>query len=332
MKRIIYLALVFIALSACSNEQVVNKEINEIVTGVDPDSWILIPAGNFYSGMHEKETIIDYDYEMMLTHVTNDQYAKYLNEALAKDAIKVVDNQVLGYYKGDKFDGYLHEEEITAGDKLQMPVNKAGCHIIFADKHFTVNKGFGNHPVVMVTWFGANAYAEFYGYRLPTEKEWEKAARGDDTRAYSWGNEIGGYITNYRSDKNSLQRLMGGKRARTTPVGYYNGQTYSKGKGKNAKDFVTKDNRSPYGLYDMGGNVWQWTGDDYPKVHYRYMRGGSFNNYEYNLFVWARNSAGPDFYNINIGFRCARDIKTESPVKKEESTLKETDETETPQD
>ena len=318
MKNLIYIAFVLLVFSACNSKPVVNNEINEIETGVDPNAWALVPAGVFYSGMHEKETILDYDYEIMITDVTNAQYAKYLTEALAKDSIKIIDNQVFGFYPGDKFDGYLHEMKITAGDKLYMPINKPGCHIKYVDGKFVVDKGFNNHPVVMVTWFGANAYAKFYGYRLPFEKEWEKAARGTDTRPFPWGDEIGGYITNYRSDKNSLQRLMGGKKARTTPVGYYNGRTYSRGNGKNAKDFVTKDNRSPYGLYDMGGNVWQWVGDDYPKVHYRYMRGGSFNNYEYNLFVWARNSAGPDFCDINVGFRCARDVKKENPVKVDE--------------
>ena len=328
MRNLIYLTFIFIAVSACNNERIVNSETNEIKTGIDSDSWVLIPPGNFYSGMHEKETVLDYDYEMMITHVTNNQYAKYLNEAMAKSTIKIVENQIVGYYKGDKFDEYLHEFEITEGDKLHMPVNEAGCHVKLVDNNFVVDKGFGNHPVVMVTWFGAKAYADFYGYRLPTEKEWEKAARGDDTRAYPWGNDVGGYITNYRSDKNSLQRLIGGKKTRTTPVGYYNGQTYSKGKGKNAKDFVTKENKSPYGLYDMGGNVWQWTGDDYADVHYRYMRGGSFNNYEYNLVVWARNSAGPDFYNINIGFRCARDVKIEKPIETDKADLEESDNSE----
>ncbi|RLD74772.1 MAG: hypothetical protein DRJ10_16485 [Bacteroidetes bacterium] len=332
MKKLIYLAFIFIAISACNNERVINSETNEINTGVDSDSWVLIPSGDFYSGMHEQETLIDYDYEMMVTHVTNGQFAKYLNEAMAKSTIKIVDNEIVGYYKGDKFDGYLHEFEIPEGDKLYMPVNGAGGHVKLVDNSFVVDKGYDNHPVVMVTWFGANAYVEFYGYRLPTEKEWEKAARGDDTRAYPWGDEVGGYITNYRSDKNALQRLVGGKKTRTTPVGYYNGQTHTKGGGKgsgrNSKDFVTKDNRSPYGLYDMGGNVWQWTGDDYADVHYRYMKGGSFNNYEYNLFVWARNSAGPDFYNINIGFRCARDVKVEKPTETNETDINESDNTE----
>jgi formylglycine-generating enzyme required for sulfatase activity len=57
----------------------------------------------------------------------------------------------------------------------------------------------------------------------------------------------------------------------------------------------------------MAGNVWQWTGDVYEDQHYRYMRGGSKDTYGYNLRVWTRNSAGPEYYSPAIGFRCARD-------------------------
>jgi formylglycine-generating enzyme required for sulfatase activity len=56
----------------------------------------------------------------------------------------------------------------------------------------------------------------------------------------------------------------------------------------------------------MAGNVWQWTNDVYPQQHYRYMRGGSKGVYEYNLRVWTRNSAEPDFFGPSTGFRCAR--------------------------
>lgn len=56
----------------------------------------------------------------------------------------------------------------------------------------------------------------------------------------------------------------------------------------------------------MGGNVWQWTGDDYPDQHYRYMRGGSFYTYEVDLRVWKNNSAGPQHYSPEVGFRCSR--------------------------
>ncbi len=310
MKKLIYFAFLLLTITSCSTDVIVNEEINAVNTGVNSDEWATIPAGSFYYNMHAEEVTIDYDYEMMITDVTNRQYANYLNEALAKKTISIVDGNVMGYYPGDPFDHYLHEFEIKAGDYLHLPFTKPGCHIKITNGKFTVDKGFENHPVVMVTWFGANAYAQFYGYRLPLEKEWAKAARGTDLRAYPWGDEINEHYTNYGSSHNALQRLLGGNISRTTPVGYFNGKTY--------QDFKTEDNRSPYGLYDMGGNVWQWLGDDYPKVHYRYMRGGSFTNYEYNIFVWARNSAGPDFYNINIGFRCARDlVKKEVPVETE---------------
>ncbi len=313
MKKLIYLSLVLFALASCSTEAVVNTETKSIETGVNPDSWVVIPAGSFYFNMHAVPENLDYDYEIMVTHVTNLQYADYLNAALSKGTIQIEDGKILGYHPGDSFDGYLHEWEIPEGDYLHMPFSEAGSQIKLVDGTFTVDKGFENHPVVMVTWFGAKAYADFYDYRIPTEKEWAKAARGTDKRAYPWGDHINANLTNYGSSKNALQRLIGGNVARTTPVGYYYGNTY--------EDFKTEDNRSPYGLYDMGGNVWQWVGDDYPDVHYRYMRGGSFTNYEYNIFVWARNSAGPDFYNFNIGFRCARDIEQiEAPAEIEVET------------
>jgi len=300
MKKLIYLTFVIALFTGCSTDAVFNTETKRIETGVNPDAWVVIPAGPFYYNMHASKENIDYDYEMMLTHVTNQQYANYLNAAYAQKIIKIDSGRVMGYYPGDPYDGYLHEWEIPEGEYLHIPFDKAGSHIKFKDGKFVVHKGYENHPAVMITWFGAKAYADFYGYRLPTEKEWAKAARGTDKRAYPWGDEINEKICNYGSTTNALQRLFGGKIARTSPVGYFNGKTYG--------DFETEDNRSPYGLYDMGGNAWQWVGDDYPKVHYRYLRGGSFINYEYNIFVWARNSAGPDFYNINIGFRCARDI------------------------
>ena len=71
--------------------------------------------------------------------------------------------------------------------------------------------------------------------------------------------------------------------------------------------YETRDSASPYGLYDMGGNVWQWVGDDLPDQHYRYMRGGSFYTYEVDLRVWKSNNAGPTYFSPAVGFRCAQD-------------------------
>ncbi|NPA68406.1 MAG: formylglycine-generating enzyme family protein [Chlorobi bacterium] len=304
MRKLVYLFFVLFAFASCSKEVIVNQEVKPVDTGVNPDEWVLVPAGHFYYNMHAHDAVIDNDYEIMVTDVTNKQYAEFMNKAVAAKAIKIDGDSIKGHYPGDPFDGYLHEWKIPEGDYVLMPFGEPGSHIKLVDGKFVVDKGFENHPVVMVTWFGAKAYADFYGYRLPTEKEWAKAARGTDKRAYPWGDEISVAVTNFKSSHNAIQKMLDAKIGRTTPVGYYNGKKYG--------DFQTEDNRSPYGLYDMGGNVWQWVGDDYPDVHYRYMRGGSFDNYEYNLFVWARNSAGPDYYGINVGFRCARDVKTET--------------------
>jgi formylglycine-generating enzyme required for sulfatase activity len=179
-----------------------------------------------------------------------------------------------------------------------MPLELEGLGIDFDEVAFTPLIGLGNHPVTMVTWFGAKAYCEFYGWRLPLEIEWEKAARGTDGRAYPWGNEISSFNANYYHSDDPFDRLFAGLGG-TTPVGFFNGGNYA--------GYQTIDSPSPYGLYDMAGNVWQWTGDVYPDTHQRTLRGGSKASYAHELRVWARNSAGPIYYSTNVGFRCVRD-------------------------
>ena len=297
MKKYAILLLSILLLTGCSSTVDVTKEITFIDTGVNPNTWVKIPAGEFLKGLHAHETLIDYDYEIMITDVTNEQYVRYLNDAFAKNTIQISDDQIVGFQPGELFDGYNHEVEITAGDKLYMRLDEPGLRIRYNGHVFSVTKGYENHPVVMITWFGAKAFAEFQGWRLPTENEWEKAARGSDDRAYPWGNEIARNQANYYSSHHLFDKLFGHQSV-TTPVGFYNGKTYD--------GYETKPGISPYGLHDMAGNVWQWTGDDYHNTHLRYMRGGSQANYEYNLRIWTRNSAGPEHYGINIGFRCVR--------------------------
>jgi formylglycine-generating enzyme len=314
-QAMVSLTLVIILVSACGPTPNIGAITPPYIeTGVDPESWALVPAGEFPYGQHEHPTLVDYDYEIMITNVTNEQYANYLNEALLAGTIWVgqveieageitwVEEGVAGYYPGDPFDGYKHEEEIKAGEKLHLPLEAHGLRLTYTNGTFSAVHEYSNHPMTMVTWYGAQAYCENYGWRLPSEIEWEKAARGDElldgyALPFPWGTEIDRNNANFYSSFDLFVKLFG-KLGNTTPVGFYNGQTYN--------GYETLDSASPYGLYDMAGNVWQWTGDVYPKQHYRHMRGGSFYSYEVDLRVWKYNSAGPQYYSPAVGFRCAR--------------------------
>ena len=298
IKKLVSLTILTVfLLTSCSTPVVNNVNPDYIDTGVDPESWVLVPAGEFLQGQHNVVTMIDNDFEIMVTQVTNQQYANYLNQALASGSVKVEDNQIVGFYPGDKFHAYEHEEEIAAGNYLHIPLDDPGLRLTFDGKTFGVNPGYENHPMVMVSWFGAQAYCEFNGWRLPTENEWEKAARGTDDRPFPWGHEMENNQANYYSSHDIFEKTFG-KHGNTTPVGFYNGQTYN--------GFQTIANISPYGLYDMAGNVWEWTGNVYADQHYRYLRGGSKDTYAHNLRVWTRNSAGPTYFSPAVGFRCVR--------------------------
>jgi len=290
MKRVTF-SLIFLALlvSACQPAPSISSITPPFIeTGIDSEAWKTIPAGEFPSGSESHMTMIDYDYQMMVTDVTVEQYANFLTDAVAAGNATIgefeveageevwTEEGVAGYYPGDPFDAAHHEEEVKAGDHLYISFVE-GLRITRDGNTFTAIPEYANHPMTMVSWFGANAYCESYGYHLPLELEWEKAFRGTevvgndaDGYPFPWGYEIHGYDINGNS-------------------------------------YETLDSASPYGLYDMAGNVWQWMGDDHHDQHYRMMRGGSFYTYEVDLRAWKENSSGPIYYGPDLGFRCAQD-------------------------
>jgi len=267
-------------------------------TGVAPDAWAVIPAGSFLQGQAADPASIDYDYEMMVTDVTVSQYVTFLNEALASGAVKVAGDQIAGFYPGDEFRGVKHEVEIAAGDYILVPLNDPTSRFTFEGTRFTVKTGWEDHPMTDVSWFGAWGYCGYYGFRLPTELEWEKAARGSaDDRPFPWGYDIARNNANFYASRDPFED-MSTFGSRTTPVGFYNGQSYN--------GFQTVGSASPYGLYDMAGNVWQWVSDVLPGFSDRFMRGGSKDTYDMDLRLWVRNSAPPTYYGPGVGFRCVR--------------------------
>jgi formylglycine-generating enzyme required for sulfatase activity len=302
--RAIALAMTLLILTSC--RQVpgggapvdLNAPIYAYETGVDYNTWVTIPTGPFYQGQEAELENIDYDYEIMVTDVTIAQYLGFLVEAIAPGAIKVEGDQVVGFYPGDEFHGVKHEIEIPLGDYVFIPLNDPTSRITYDGSKLQINFDYANHPMTDVSWFGAWGYCQYYGWRLPTELEWEKAARGSgDDRPFPWGYDIARNNANFYASRDPFED-MSSYGSRTTPVGFYNGQTYN--------EYETLDSASPYGLYDMAGNVWQWTGNVYEGQSYRFLRGGSKDTYDMDLRIWVRNNATPTYYSPGVGFRCAR--------------------------
>ena len=174
-------------------------------------------------------------------------------------------------------------------------VDAGNCVEPLGNSHYPDSK-YANHPVTSVSWVDANAYCIWADRRLPTEAEWEKAARGETNFIYPWGNNL--------PDENLLN--FNSHVGDTTEVG-----AYPKG-------------ASPYGALDMAGNVWEWVNDWYSANYYldplsssnpfgpdsgsaRVFRGGSWKDTEYNIRSANRGMNSPTEIDSAIGFRCAMD-------------------------
>lgn len=259
-------------------QQFENKLLREMQLAAPHDSvpnMCYIPAGEFIFGGFDKfhgqiQQIYLDAYYIDQKPVTNIEFCKFLNDS-----------------------GNRTEE----GSRWYHP--QYG-HIDSTADGFVCQKNFENHPAVGVTWFGARAYAHSVGKRLPTEAEWEKAARGIYGRFYPWGYQFDHTRCNsasYWADRNIDEKSLA---------------EWSEKTGKRQSDTTPIDQfptgRSPFGCDEMCGNVWEWTGTVYQGTinkTLRYVnRGGAFCYPLEQIQTSFRGIDTPEAGGSINGFRC----------------------------
>lgn len=233
-----------------------------------PFEMVKVPKGPFLYGYEKTREVIDYDYWIDQYPVTNKKYAAFI---------------AAGGYANQQ---YWSEE----GWKWKT------------DKNLSVPKSWDDaeskrtdHPVVGVSYYEAEAYAKWAGKRLPTEREWEKAARGTDGRLYPWGDQFD------ESACNSYKSFWGGYWKAVTDTVTGNIRTTTVTSYPNGV--------SPFGCYDMAGNVHEWCADWYDEMKgARVRRGGSWGCLPGGVRSVDRDGSSPTDRDDDVGFRCAQDI------------------------
>lgn len=265
-----------------------------ITREADGMPMLIIPGGSFLMGAQETDPSAGFDevpehnvtvdtFYLDKFEVTVGQYAAFLNTlGTYEDACQNVDcawpRSLIGYTS------YLLQNE--DGDQ----------------RTYEAMEGFDNYPINHISWYGADSYCQAMGARLPTEAEWEYAARGDDGRIYPWGN-----------DPPDETRAV------------YFSSTYNDLKPVDA----LPDGASPFGIYGMAGSMWEWVSDWYDPNYYssspvdnptgpadgegKVVRGGAWpnNNQEDRIRSANRNWREIAFFSPDLGFRCAYDLKEE---------------------
>jgi formylglycine-generating enzyme required for sulfatase activity len=263
------------------------------VREIDGMVQVLVPAGEFLMGSavggesdeRPQHTISLDAFWIDQTEVTNAMFSRF---------VSLTDYQTDAESSGG---GWISANTFDNDANWRNPYG-AGSVIV----------GLEDHPVVQVSWNDAAAYCDWAGSRLPTEAEWEKAARGPDGWTYPWGNQTGaGNLVNF-ADRNLVEA--------------HADESVDDGFEFTARTGSYPAGASSYGALDMSGNVWEWVSDWYDEAYYenspsdnptgpssgemRVLRGGSYFQRMANVRAAERISANPDERWTYAGFRCAR--------------------------
>ena len=265
--RALFFLLTLVAFTASTQAQTTAAGANSF------NKMVLVPEGYFVMGSNNgpddekpEHRVFVKSFLIDVLPVTNADFAKFLNTRGLKNHFGE------SFYDDDDRDARIHQQS----------------------SRWQPDPGYATHPVNEVTWVGARDYCTSLSKRLPTEAEWEKAARGTDGRQYPWGN----------SKPNNKRALYGAAYNSSAPV-----DAFSEG-------------ASPYGVLDLSGNQWEWVASAYRPYPYsaddgrenqtpgpvRSTRGGGHDSSEDELTTTQRGrnlSRNPKAGHHNIGFRCA---------------------------
>ncbi len=283
----------------------------EWVSPVDGVTLVCVPAGEFTMGSANGDaneapvhTIKLDAYWIDKTEVTLEQYATFLNSSYSELTIQgfageeIVDIPLAESKPEDGF----RMNSIYRGSMLLVDILRPvpGPSVIeWKDQHFVPGNYLPGVPIVQVSWFGANLYCNWASRRLPTEAEWEKAARGSDGRVYSWGNEW--------DPTKALQEIVRDEAVFFLPPPVD----------------ASPGDISPYGALGMSGGVFEWVNDWYAADYYsqspnenpsgptsgewHVIRAGGFETYNDNSFTQRTTyRTYSQFRQIDLGFRCAK--------------------------
>jgi len=318
--RLIFLVLfvTMIFISGC-DRSVSDLNMPPSVINLD-ESMVLIPAGSFIMGSnkedkeglqkqygfvkplfvneHPKHQAYIHAFLIDKYEVSNADFKAFVKQTNYPDPVAWTQN---GYNVSDDKLMTAHVENLrwVATDYFELDMDtREMTKDELVDALLKIQRERDVLPVTIISWFDAQNYCRWLGKRLPTEAEWEKAARGENGLEYPWGNDWDVSKANSGNDQNDDEPLV--------PVGTY------------------KTDVSPYGVYDMGGNVSEWVADwykaypgasndddDFGEKH-KVVRGGGAGVGHYALSIFFRSArrqhTTPVTLGTDIGFRCAQDI------------------------